>query len=1257
MKNFLIILLLTGLGFAQSVQFGGNVASTGQLSASSGAAPAPPPPFSVTTSALPSAQANSAYIPFTILTQNGVGAVTCGTITGMPTGMTINSSCVVGGSSSVAGNFPVTGIATDSKTPTAQTAAFSFMLSITCPPLSIISPLTLPNGTQNQLYGPHQLLALGGILPLNWTQPSGTLPTGVTVSSGGSIAGTPTNAGTFAPGIQVTDSCPVPQTTPVSTFALTVVANTAPLGFVTTTIPAATVESAYSSKIQVKGGTPPYTLSQTVGSLFLPMDSTGVVSGTVEDIMDWISIDSRRTGQHLTGTGNPHYSYIDTDGTKFWSQKGSGGNPWDIFPYGTTGQANACPNDVNGAPMFCHWITENGDENAFSNARAYKRLVTPIALTHRYFDGNTTESNTTAGPNPLKRTLNCELDGEPTINLGQTMGAREAIVTTPWGGAVGTQRTLVLDWHYTFSGGVYQNREQFYYVRGWGLVQWQNEQWNGSTYVPSQTVTDTTLTAGGAPTPNFPCYGTTPGWIGGAPGAGGNDTAFKAATPAMSATATVQVSDSLAATASQSFTLNVDPLAFADNRNCPKGDIPNFGAGGVDGPAALPIACMNTALANTPSPGATVTATANSLSSVQALWNAAACGDTVLIPVGTYPGQLLAPIKSCDAAHWVTLKTAQIGSLPPEGTRISPAWTGIPSLHVACPAPSTNTECGRPPYNQPAIPGVYMPKFISTNQTAFTNAGTASFVRIIGIEFTSAAGNTPFINVIDLSGVDHFILDRVVARGGNSPNWQSRDNISHSISVGNSTNVAVVDSYVGEAHGVQGAGPIDTQAISLGGVGTTASGPYKIVNNYLEAAGECFFTGGGGAGFAAVTLPATDIEFRRNHCFKPLFWFPKEPSFFGTSFAVKNNGEMKNALRFLIEGNIFENVWVGTADQFGSQLIFEAKNQSKFQTGSATVSGNTLTAVSGTFPADSTDSHCAVAGHCYIYLNGGTYNVQTWIDATHVTVTPTPPPTTSNLSFKAFSPGRNPNAVVSDVVIRYNRLRHSARGFAYATVGSDGGDIGLGTRRIYEHDNIVDDIDGNKWDITGGSCCYWSAGHQLTNSSNPAPNQLRDIWIVHNTVLPSLSGGSAGGGPNFAFGAQKLAGADEVNLTIKDNIGAGGIVDKLGTSALTYLTNWAPGTFCVAGNVFAHTTATSGSVTKTADNPPYPAAGQSPGCVASIGNFNPATYDAIGFVSLGGANGGDYHLQLTSPYHNAASDGTDPGANIDRVNLETAGVN
>jgi hypothetical protein len=46
----------------------------------------------------------------------------------------------------------------------------------------------------------------------------------------------------------------------------------------------------------------------------------------------------------------------------------------------------------------------------------------------------------------------------------------------------------------------------------------------------------------------------------------------------------------------------------------------------------------------------------------------------------------------------------------------------------------------------------------------------------------------------------------------------------------------------------------------------------------------------------------------------------------------------------------------------------------------------------------------------------------------------------------------------------------------------------------------------------------------------------------------------------------------------------------------------------------------------------------------------------VRFVNYNGGNGGDYHLQPSSPYKHKGTDGRDLGADMDAITAATAGV-
>jgi len=307
--------------------------------------------------------------------------------------------------------------------------------------------------------------------------------------------------------------------------------------------------------------------------------------------------------------------------------------------------------------------------------------------------------------------------------------------------------------------------------------------------------------------------------------------------------------------------------------------------GAQDGPAQLPRVYMQTAVADTPSPGAVVKV--NTGSDLQGALNVAACGDTIEVPAGsTFTGTVTLPAKACDDAHWITVRTsAPDAGLPAEGTRVTPCYAGIQSLHglplnCASTAPVLARIVGFPPIQ--TAPG-------------------SNHYRLIGLELTQIPGQFAY-SILDISdSSDHIVADRCWIHGTATDDSQQGVRF-------NSSYLALVDSFVSDIHYVN----TDSQAV--GGAGGT--GPYKIVNNYLEGAGENVMFGGS----RATTTPA-DIEIRSNHFYKPLTWMPGSPTFAGITWAVKDLFELKNGQRILLEGNIFENMW-------GTPIVITPKNQS-----------------------------------------------------------------------------------------------------------------------------------------------------------------------------------------------------------------------------------------------------------------------------------------------------------------------------------------
>lgn len=84
-------------------------------------------------------------------------------------------------------------------------------ITITCTPLPLTmnSPVVLPNGKVGASYSTSLQSATGlagGIPPYTWTLTSGNLPPGLTLSSSGVVSGTPSGAGSASFGFTVKDS-------------------------------------------------------------------------------------------------------------------------------------------------------------------------------------------------------------------------------------------------------------------------------------------------------------------------------------------------------------------------------------------------------------------------------------------------------------------------------------------------------------------------------------------------------------------------------------------------------------------------------------------------------------------------------------------------------------------------------------------------------------------------------------------------------------------------------------------------------------------------------------------------------------------------------------------------------------------------------------------------------------------------------------------------------------------------------------------
>jgi len=245
-----------------------------------------------------------------------------------------------------------------------------------------------------------------------------------------------------------------------------------------------------------------------------------------------------------------------------------------------------------------------------------------------------------------------------------------------------------------------------------------------------------------------------------------------------------------------------------------------------------------------------------------------------------------------------------------------------------------------------------------------------------------------------------------------------------------------------------------------------------------------------------------------------------------------------------------------------------------------------------------------------------------------------------NQMTSATSPGTCPSCLVQDVVSRYN-YGYNYPGALFASYSSSfvNGCAGCGQtlgRRLVFHDNLVGDkLNRGSLPLTGFD------GIEFLATAGP----MTQIAYFHNTIVNVFR--------SFMYlGANTTGQIDQ--FVLQDNLGylgtqvSGGIIpatasgcDKSGMNFSAILAA------CVNGTTPTWTVNHNGLFGAAITG--WPA-----------GNLQVGTSAGVGFVNYNngdsGFNPGNYALTNVSPFHNAASDGKDIGANIPLLLQMIAGV-
>jgi hypothetical protein len=591
--------------------------------------------------------------------------------------------------------------------------------------------------------------------------------------------------------------------------------------------------------------------------------------------------------------------------------------------------------------------------------------------------------------------------------------------------------------------------------------------------------------------------------------------------------------------ASQFFFLLLIPLFLLRDAKTDRTSTPS-NAGNFDGPAELPREHVKSSLIDTPANGKTWTV--RSGESIEKTLSDASCGDIIQLQAGaTFSGKVVFPSKNCDDSHWIIVRTsATDAALPAEGTRLTPCYAGVSALP------------GRPNFVCPTATNVLA-------RLEFTGKGGsgpiqfssgANHYRLVGLEVARSSSPGTIRNLVEFNGpAAHIVFDRMWIHG------TAQDETIRGIMLGPTKYIAVVDSSFTDFHCIARSGACaDSQAIA-GGLGDNPMGPYKIENNFLEAAGENILFGGGSAAMAP-----SDIEVRRNHMFKPLIWMKGQAGYVGAAdgnaFIVKNIFELKSAQRVLLEGNILENAWGGFS-QVGFGILLTPKNQS-----------------------------------------GGNG---------------------SNLCA---------NCQVTDVTVRYDSISHVGAGLAIANGLSDNGGAALDGQRYSIHDITIDDMDGAK---------YGGPSELAQISTGPGAAVLQNVKIDHITAFPANR--------LFIIGGSVATSSRMKNFIFTNSIVNAGTYPVWSTGGGPANCAFHNSPVITFDACFSNYTFASNAIINSPPTAKWPAK-----------NFLPGSAASVRFVNYKDGNGGDYHLQSSSPYKGRGTDNKDLGADINALEAAIAGV-
>ena len=580
--------------------------------------------------------------------------------------------------------------------------------------------------------------------------------------------------------------------------------------------------------------------------------------------------------------------------------------------------------------------------------------------------------------------------------------------------------------------------------------------------------------------------------------------------------------------------------------------------------------------------------------------DAAKQGDVIQIEAGaSLVGNFILPNKTDSpgnsSANWITIRSSAADEqLPPEGTRITPAYSNA------------------------------MPKLISPNTgPVLRTAPGAHHFRFIAIEITIASDvmlNYGIVRLGEGSETDKALLPHDILIDRCYIHGHAVADVTRAVAL-NSASTDITDSYISDIHGIG----FDTQAIC----GWNGPGPFKIINNYLEAAGENVMFGG--ADPKIKNLVPSDIEFRRNDLSKPLSWkegilakpvgvnfsllnlsgsslVPGTTYYYrvasrgraGYSMIATSPATDELAIPLAFDQNTISIAWYAT-DHASEYRIYRTSDAPDAQTRNwvyytttdpvFTDVGDVVNSASDSTPP-SIGTHWSVKNIFelknarHVIIDGNLFE-HNWVDAQ------------SGFALQFTVRNQEGTAdwcVVEDVSFTNNIVRHAAAGINI--LGRDDLQPSDKMKRLSIKNNLFYDIGGAAWGSNGRFL-------QITETES--------VTVDHNTIIHT-------GNIITAYGVPSLDFSFTNNLAPNN---AFGVIGDNSRSGNTTIEKYLP------SSVFKKNVIINGQAAV------YPEK-----------NFFPSSIDEVGFVDLAAE---DFRLAPSSPYKKAGTKKKDIGADIDAI--------